>query len=206
MQWLSQYGYLIAVFVVVLIAFVFVFMKAVEAYSKHNKTYKNQENELKRLTTLKNKYKDASNEDLATFDENEILEGTALVYQVALQKCDDMEKAFLCLNKKMQYIYTLDVFVQDASVGEFFSQNSDILTSIICDALNAIGMTDFSNDVFQIAKMYDNSNEDVSFSKTAIEDFDKKMQQGDFLTKIKLDGAKYIKENFDELKNLPFTI
>lgn len=206
MQWLSQYGYLIAVFVVVLIAFVFVFMKAVEAYSKHNKTYKNQENELKRLTALKNKYKDASKEDLASFDENEILEGTALVYQVALQKCDDMEKAFLSLNKKMQYVYTLDVFVQDASVGEFFSQNSDILTSIICDALNAIGMTDFSNDVFQIAKMYDNSNEDVSFSKTAIEDFDKKMLQGDFLTKIKLDGAKYIKENFDELKNLPFTI
>lgn len=206
MQWLSQYGYLIAVFVVVLIAFVFVFMKAVEAYSKHNKTYKNQENELKRLTALKNKYKDASKEDLASFDENEILEGTALVYQVALQKCDDMEKAFLSLNKEMQYVYTLDVFVQDASVGEFFSQNSDILTSIICDALNAIGMTDFSNDVFQIAKMYDNSNEDVSFSKTAIEDFDKKMLQGDFLTKIKLDGAKYIKENFDELKNLPFTI
>lgn len=206
MQWLSQYGYLIAVFVVVLIAFVFVFMKAVEAYSKHNKTYKNQENELKRLTALKNKYKNASNEDLATFDENEILEGTALVYQVALQKCDDMEKAFLSLNKKMQYVYTLDVFVQDASVGEFFSQNSDILTSIICDALNAIGMKDFSNDVFQVAKMYDNSNEDVSFSKTAIEDFDKKMQQGDFLTKIKLNGAKYIKENFDELKNLPFTI
>lgn len=206
MQWLSQYGYLIAVFVVVLIAFVFVFMKAVEAYSKHNKTYKNQENELKRLTALKNKYKDASKEDLASFDENEILEGTALVYQVALQKCDDMEKAFLSLNKKMQYVYTLDVFVQDASVGEFFSQNSDILTSIICDALNAIGMTDFSNDVFQIAKMYDNSNEDVSFSKTAIEDFDKKMLQGDFLTKIKFDGAKYIKENFDELKNLPFTI
>lgn len=206
MQWLSQYGYLIAVFVVVLIAFVFVFMKAVEAYSKHNKTYKNQENELKRLTALKNKYKDASNEDLATFDENEILEGTALVYQVALQKCDDMEKAFLSLNKKMQYVYTLDVFVQDASVGEFFSQNSDILTSIICDALNAIGMKDFSNDVFQVAKMYDNSNEDVSFSKVAIEDFDKKMQQGDFLTKIKLNGAKYIKENFDELKNLPFTI
>lgn len=206
MQWLSQYGYLIAVFVVVLIAFVFVFMKAVEAYSKHNKTYRNQENELKRLTALKNKYKDASNEDLAAFDENEILEGTALVYQVALQKCDDMEKAFLSLNKKMQYVYTLDVFVQDASVGEFFSQNSDILTSIICDALNAIGMNDFSNDVFQIAKMYDNSNEDVSFSKTAIEDFDKKMQQGDFLTKIKLNSAKYIKENFDELKNLPFTI
>ncbi len=206
MQWLSQYGYLIAVFVVVLIAFVFVFMKAVEAYSKHNKTYKNQENELKRLTALKNKYKDASNEDLATFDENEILEGVALVYQVALQKCDDMEKAFLSLNKKMQYVYTLDVFVQDASVGEFFSQNSDILTSIICDALNAIGMKDFSNDVFQVAKMYDNSNEDVSFSKVAIEDFDKKMQQGDFLTKIKLNGAKYIKENFDELKNLPFTI
>lgn len=206
MQWLTQYGYLIAVFIIVLIAFILVSIKAAKAYTRHNKTFKSQQNELIRLTKLKNKYKDAAATDLDSFDEEEILEGMALIYQIALQKSEDMEKTFLDMNKEKQYVYTLDVFVQDASAGEFYSQNSDILTSIICDALKAIGMEDFALELFEISKMYDNSNEDVSYSKRAIENFDKKMSENDILTKIKLNGAKYIKENFDKLKNLPFII
>lgn len=206
MQWLSQYGYLIAVFIAVLIAFVLVSIKAAKAYLQHNKTFKRQQDELIRLTQLKNKYKDITTSDLNSFDEKEILEGMALIYQINLQKSEDMEKAFLSLNKERQYVYTLDVFVEDGSVGEFYSQNSDILTSIICDALNAIGMSDFALELFEISKMYDNSNEEVSYSKEKIESFDKKMTQDDILTKIKLQGAKYIKENFDKLKNLPFSI
>lgn len=201
MQWLTQYGYLIVVFVLALLAFVLIFMKAVKAYTSHNKTLRSQENELKRLTALKNKYKNADAQQLADFDENEILEGTALIYQIALQKSEDMEKTFLNMSKEKQYVYTLDVFVQDASAGEFYSQNSEILTDIILDALKAIGMEDFALALGEIAKMYDNSNEDISFCKQEIENFDKKMTEGDILTKIKLAGAKYIKENFEKLKN-----
>lgn len=201
MQWLSQYGYLIAVFVVVLIAFVLVFTKAVQAYSKHNKIFKSQENEIKRLTAIKDKYKNVTLDEISSYDKNEILEGMALIYQIKLQKSEDMEKAFQSLNEEKQFIYTLDVFTQDASAGEFYSQNSEILTSIICPALSAIGMEEFSCELSKFAKMYDNNNEDVSFSKQAIENFDKKMQQEDILAKIKLASAKYIIENFEKLKN-----
>lgn len=201
MQWLSQYGYLIVVFVVVLIAFVLVFLKAVEAYSKHNKTFKAQENEIKRLTAIKEKYKNVTFDEISSYDKSEILEGMALIYQIALQKSDDMESAFQCLNEEKKFVYTLDVFTQDVSAGEFYSQNSEILTSIICDALKAIGMDEFSNELFEFAKMYDKDNEDVSFSKQAIENFDKNMKDNNILAKIKLASAKYILENFEKLKN-----
>ncbi len=201
MQWLSQYGYLIIVFVVLLAAFVFIFMKAVSAYTKHNKNYKAQEAEIKRLTALKDKYKNASLTDIESYDEGEILEGTALIYQIALQKSEDMVAAFKALAKEKQYVYVLDVFTQDGSAGEFFSQNSDILTSIILEALTAIGMTDFTMELEAILKMYDKDNEEISFSEKAIENFDKNMTENGILAKIKLASAKYIKENYDILKN-----
>ena len=201
MQWLSQYGYLIIVFVVLLVAFVFLFIKAAGAYSKHNKSYKAQEAEIKRLTALKEKYRNATLSDLETYDEAEILEGTALLYQIALQKSDDMEEAFRNLSQEKKFVYVLDVFTQDASAGEFFSQNSEILTSIICDALYAIGMNDFSSSLSSVAKMYDKDDEEVSFDEKLVENFDKTIEEGNILTEIKLFSAKYIKENYDILKS-----
>lgn len=201
MEWLSQYGYLIVVFVVLSVAFVFLFIKSVSAYSNHNKRYKAQEAELRRLTALKEKYRNASREELVGFPQEEILEGTALLYQIALQKSEDMEAAFRALSKEKQLIYALDVFTEDASAGEFFSQNSEILTDIIVEALETIGMTDFAEKLSSVAKMYDKDNEEVSFSKKELEDFDKMMSENDILTEIKLSSAKYITENYDILKN-----
>ncbi len=200
MQWLSQYGYLIIVFIVLAAAFVFIFIKAVNAYSKHNKLFKEQEAELKRLTALKEKYKNASLTEIEAFDETEILEGVALIYQIALQKCEDMEAAFKSLSKEKQYVYVLDVFTQDASAGEFYAQNSEILTSLICEALTAIGMTDFAARLAEFSKMYDKDNEEVSFSEREIEVFDKYIIDSDILAKIKLASSKYIKDNYDNLK------
>ena len=201
MEWLSQYGYLIIVFIVLTVAFAFLFIKSVSAYSNHNKSYKAQEAQLKRLTALKEKYRNATAEDLATFDQKEVLEGTALLYQIALQKSDDMEAAFRALSKEKQLVYVLDVFTEDASAREFFSQNSEILTDIIFEALTEIGMADFARELSLIAKMYDKDNEDVSFSEKTLEDFDKMMSESNILTKIKLNSAKYIAENYDILKN-----
>ena len=201
MEWLSQYGYLIIVFVVLTVAFAFLFVKAVSAYSNHNKSYRAQEAELKRLTALKEKYRNASADDLVCFNQEEILEGTALLYQIALQKSDDMEDAFRALSKEKQIVYVLDVFTEDASSGEFYSQNSDILTSLILEALETIGMTDFAKELSVIAKMYDKDDEEVSFSEKTIEDFDKKLSESNILTQIKLNSAKYITENYDILKN-----
>jgi hypothetical protein len=198
-QWFSQHGYLIAVFAVVLVVFIVVLNRAAKAYSKHYNTLNAQKKQLEELTALKNRYKNITLEELDKCNQEEVMEGFALLTQIEMQKTDDMEAYFASLPMERKYIYVLDVFVSDSGAEVFFGQNGEILTDIILDALNAIGMGEFALELSEIAKMYNKDDESVSFSKKAIEDFDKTLNESDILSQIKLNCAKYIRENFNLL-------
>ncbi len=198
-EWFSEYGYLIGVFFVVLVVFVIVLNRAAKAYSSHFNTVNEQKKQLEYLTNLKNKYRNITAEELANCSEEEILEGFALLSQVEMQKSDDMEGYFRTLPKIKQYIYVLDVFVQDESAEIFFSQNGEILTDIILDAVKEIGMNSFADELASIAKMYNKDDESVSFSKKTIENFDKTLNENGILKEIKVNSARYIIENFNLL-------
>lgn len=198
-QWFSQHGYLIAVFAVVLVVFIVVLNRAAKAYSKHYNTLNAQKKQLEELTALKNRYKNITLEELDKCNQEEVMEGFALLTQIEMQKTDDMEAYFASLPIERKYIYVLDVFVSDSGAEVFFGQNGEILTDIILDALNAIGMGEFALELSEIAKMYNKDDESVSFSKKAIEDFDKTLNERDILSQIKLNCAKYIRENFNLL-------
>ena len=195
----SEYGYLIGVFALVLVVFVLVLGRAAKAYTSHFNTVNEQKKQLEYLTALKNKFKDITLQELSQCDEGEILEGFALLTQVEMQKSDDMEAYFVTLPKIRQLIYVLDVFVQDEGAGEFFSQNGEILTDIIIEAVEAIGMNAFAKKLSEIAKMYNKDDESVSFDQKKIDDFDKSLNDDGILTEIKVNSAKYIKENFNLL-------
>lgn len=198
-EWFSEYGYLVAVFFVVLVVFVVVLNKAAKAYSKHFNTLNEQKKQLEYMTNLKNKYRNITAEELSECSEEEILEGFALLSQIEMQKSDDMEAFFRTLPKIKQFIYVLDVFVQDESAEVFFSQNGEILTDIIIDAVKEIGMNDFADELSEIGKMYNKDDESVSFSKQTVENFDKTLNEKCILKDIKLNSARYIKENFNLL-------
>ncbi len=197
--WFSEHGYLIGVFVLVLVVFIMVLNRAAKAYSKHFNTVSEQKKQLEYLTNLKNKYRNITAEELENCSESEILEGFALLTQIEMQKSDDMEALFRALPKIRQYIYVLDVFVQDEGAEIFFSQNGEILTDIIADALKEIGMSDFAGELSAIGKMYDKDDESTSFSKEIVENFDQTLNEKGILNDIKFNSAKYIKENFNLL-------
>ena len=198
-QWFSEHGYLIGVFALVVIVFIVVLNFAAKAYSKHYNTLNEQKKMLEHMTALKNKYKNITAEELSTCSEDEILEGFALVYQSEIQKCEDMEAYFSTLPKEKQFVYVLDVFVGDEGSEVFYSQNGEILTDIILDALKAIGMNDFADKLSEIHKMYDKDDESTSFDREKVENFDKSLNESDVLTQIKVNSAKYIKENLNLL-------
>ena len=138
-EWLQSYGYLLLILVAVIVLFLVVFYFAVRAYSKHMNAYKKEEAELKRLTALKEKYRPFDEETIKNAPTEEILEGVALVYQVYLQKKDNMEEEFLNLKTEQQLIYVLDVFASDGTLKIFFAENGDILRSrIVLIVLNDI--------------------------------------------------------------------
>lgn len=199
-EWLSQYGYLIIVFFAVLAIFIVVLNFAAKAYSKHMKSFKAEEAEIKRLTALKEKYKDFSEDTIKSAPDEEVLEGVALIYQLFLQKKENIEEEFLKLSDEKQSIYVLDVFVSDGGVKEFFSANTDILRKRIVPALQLIGLEEDAKLVNEISRMYDDNDIEASFSEKKIEETDKILLESGFLSRIKLEGAKYIKENISLLK------
>ena len=198
-EWFSEYGYLIAVFFVVLVAFVVVLNKAAKAYSKHFNSVNEQKKQLEYMTNLKNKYRNITAEELEKCSADEILEGFALLTQIDMQKSDDMEDFFRNLPKEKQYIYVLDVFVSDGSVKEFYTQNGEILTDIIIDALKAIGMIDCADKLSSVATMYNKDDESISFDSNTIDKFDAEINTMCILDEIKGKSAIFIKENFNLL-------
>ena len=156
---------------------------------------------MKRLLALKEKYMNFTEETLNAADEAEILEGVALSYQLRLQKQDEPEKAFSLMNEEKQNLYVLDVFCADADAKVFFSENGKLVRERIIPALVMIGMDDFAQALKEIYDMYDEENEEVSFSEKKIEEFNRTALSEDILGKIKLQGAIYIKNNFTKVKN-----
>lgn len=199
-EWFSQYGYLVVVFFVVLAIFIVVLNFAAKAYSKHMKSFRAEEAEIKRLTALKEKYKDFSEETIKSAPDEEVLEGVALIYQLFLQKKENIEEEFLNLSDEKKSIYVLDVFVSDGGVKEFFSANTDILRKRIVPALQLIGLSEDARLVNEISRMYDEKDIEASLSEKRIEEIDKIIRESNLLSRIKLEGAKYIKENIELIK------
>ena len=199
-EWLSDYGYLLGILALAIVVFVVVLYFAEKAYSKHMKTYKEQEAELKRLTALKEKFRDFDENTIKNTHEDEILEGVALIYQLYLQKIDDIEGAFLKLSEAQQHIYVLDIFVSDGGVKTFFSENTDILRSRIVPALELIGLKAESEKMNIVSRMYDINDLEASISEKTIDEIDEFFMKTDLLSKIRHNAAKYIKENVDILK------
>lgn len=200
-EWFKNYWYLVIIFVIVCAVTAVIMYFAARAYSRHRRDYRNREKEIKRLLELKEKYQTLTEEVIMSADENELLEGTALSYQLVLQKIDDIEAAFEEMSDCKKDIYTLDVFVHDASVKTFFSENGDILRKRLVRALERIGMKEFSDEINFIALMFDDKDETVSYSVSEMEKFDEQMLERDILTQIKLKSAEYIKNNCDSFIN-----
>ncbi len=200
-EWINEYGYLLIVLAVVTVVAAVIFYFAARAYSRHQREIKAQKAELDRLIALKEKYKNLTEEAIMSAEISELLEGVALSYQLVLQKQEDIEGEFSKMNEDRKDIYALDVFVQDASSKEFFSQNGDILRKRIVSAFAKIGMTDFASRISDIALMYDKDNETVSYDEKVIDNFDEYIVKNDILTEIKFKAAEYIKNNYCQFVN-----
>ena len=196
-QWFSQY-WMYALGVPLAIAvFAVVLKMAVKSYKSYYKRYRSEEKEITRLLGLKEKYGALTAEAIGSGDENELLEGVALSYQLKLQKSEHMVDDFNQLGDEKKYVYALDVFVSDGDVKTFVSENGKELTEIIVPAFKMIGLSEEAEKINNLRLMYDEKDETVNFDPNVIKNVQQYIVDNGILTKIKLNGAKYIKENAD---------
>ncbi|MCM1364234.1 MAG: hypothetical protein NC122_05140 [Faecalibacterium sp.] len=196
--WMAQYWrYVIGLIGVCIVAF-FIFRAAMRSYKRYYKRYHEQEAGIKHLLELKEKYQNLTTDVIADAPDDELLEGVALSYQLVLQKEEDMTAQFNKLPQEKQFIYVLDVFVQDKSVETFFRENGKELTEIIVPALEMLGMDEAAKKAEKVRLMFDENDDTTSISKNLIEQTEKYFEENEILTKIKLNTAKYIKENAEK--------
>ncbi len=200
-QWLKEYGYLLVILAIVCVVFAVIVYFAAKAYKKRMELYRAEEAEIKRLVALKEKFRPVTKGAIESASSDELLEGIALSYQLSLQKEEKQEELFDTFNEDVKDIYALDVFVQDKTSKEFFSQNGDIIKKRIIPAFEKIGMTDLAEKIKPIYDMYDNSNEEVSYDVKKIEEFDTFIEKADILGQVKKKSAEYIKQNFESFIN-----
>ena len=194
-QWFKEYWYLALIFIGVCIVTAVIFYFAGKSYKSYRLAYRNQEEEIKRLIALKEKFVPLTCEKIASADASAVLEGVALSYQLFLQKKENMEEEFLKLSKEKRYIYILDVFVQEKSVAEFFRENGDILKNELYEALCLIGMNDFADKAERIRKMFDSNDEEISIDEKEVDGLQTFVNSENIMAEIRERAALYIKEN-----------
>lgn len=193
--WVTEYWKYLVFLVIAVIAAVIVFVKSNKAYSAYYARYRTEEEQMKHLVEMKERFSPLTKEIIASASEEELLMGAALAYQVKIQKQDNIDEAFMLLTDEKKYVYTLDVFVSDESVGVFFRENGSQLKNLLVPALEMIGMPDTAKRAEKIRLMFDEKDETVSFSEKRIAEMQEYIDSGDILTKIKLHSAQYIKAN-----------
>ncbi|MDD6022074.1 MAG: hypothetical protein ACI4GA_05655 [Acutalibacteraceae bacterium] len=194
-EWFSQYWYLVIVFFAVLAATIFGTYKASKAYKRHNRLFHEEEEKMKRLVELKQKFEVLTEDTIDSADDGDLLEGVALSYQLKLQKQADMTAEFEKLPIQARYIYTLDIFSSEgAVVSEFYRNNGKELKDLLVPALRAIGESEEARLCVPISSMFDDDSE-VSIDKAKIDETDAAFKNIFDLNKFKLAAAKYIRDN-----------
>ncbi len=193
--WFRDYWPYALLLVAVAVGASFIFRKAAQAYKAHQKTFHAEEAQMRHLAELKKTYYPLTAAAIGAAPETELLEGTALSLQIPLQKSDDPEGAFARLPEAQQLIYVLDVFVSDETATTFFKESSTLLSSRLLPALDLIGLHDADETLSRLVTMFDENDETTSLDWNAVAAADAEFAAQDLLTKIKLLGAKYIREH-----------
>ncbi|MBS7359495.1 MAG: hypothetical protein KIG53_02690 [Oscillospiraceae bacterium] len=188
--------YLWLILLVAIILTVFVSIKASKASKIRRERLKKEAELWQRDYDLRQNFSVLTEKKLSETERAELLHGVAMNIQVFLEKESNMNNSFKALPVEKQYIYALEYFDQDAKTGlkTFFKNNGAPLTTVISNALKAVGANKLFECVERIAPMYDIES-DVSIDYAIVdkvnEEFKEIYNSYDFC----LLCGKYIMEN-----------
>lgn len=193
LEWFGQNWYV----TVALFALLFLALFALNKVSAgHNKLMEGRQSKLKKLHELRNDFENMTEEAFDKAEDEYLLDGVALYYQLKLQKADDMNEAFTYLPEPARYVYALNIFYFEGGVlSGFYRANGEPLSPVLADALRAIGEGELAEIAKKLQPMFDDENEEASidykFIKTLDENASKVYNEKEF----KLKTAAYIRKN-----------
>ncbi len=197
----GEYYYITIIFVIFLIAAVFVWIKAVGASRKKGRERDAILAKLKEEKELCDVFSCLTAEKASAAQAERLIHGVALNIQRCLEKSGDMNAAFTTMPEAKRFVYALDfVFYEDAeSLSGFFRKNGKPLTTEADDAARKIIGGDFFKLFHQGYDMFDDDNEEVSVVPDAVNALDEayekalESERDEWLSAVK----KYIYENVE---------
>ena len=193
LEWLGQ-NWLVTVALFALLLIVLYVLSRVS--SGHNKLMESRQNRLKKLHELRADFENMTEEAFDTAEDEYLLDGVALYYQLKLQRCDDMNEAFSLLPEEAKFVYALNIFYFEGGVlSEFYRANGEPLSPVLAPALRAIGETSLADIAEKIQPMFDDENESVSIDYKFIKTLDENASVVYNKDEFKLKAAAYIRKS-----------
>lgn len=193
LEWISNNWYIAAALFVLLIVAFFALSKV---SAGHNKLIEGREKRLKKLHELRNGFENMTEDAFDSVEDEYLIDGVALHYQLRLQKADDMNEAFLHLPEAAKNVYALNIFYFEGGVlSNFYRDNGEPLSPVLADALGEIGEVELSGIARQLQPMFDDENESVSIDYKFIKTLDEKAAMVYNESEFRLKAAVYIRRN-----------
>ncbi len=198
--YIASKPYVGVILVVLLIAAVIMWIKAVSASQKNRAERESLIAKLEKEKALRNEFKVLDDAKFEMEDNEKLLYGVAANIQMFLEKQDDMNAAFEALPEEKKFIYALNYVFEDAkedSLSKFFTANGQPLTGMAQKAVESIIGGEFGEVFTSAYRMTDDDCDDVSFDAEKISEFNKKYseimtaEKDKIFTKI----GEYIKAN-----------
>lgn len=197
---LSAHWYWAVIIIVLIIAAVIMWIKAIAASQKSREAREAEIARLEKEKALRNEFKTIDEDTFNIGDNEKILYGIAANIQMYLEKQTDMNSAFESLPVEKKYVYSLNYVFEDgkdSQLSQFFRANGQPLTGEAKKAVEAVIGGKFSEIFTSLYSMIDDDCEDASYDSYKIVECDKKYEEimsaekNEIFSKI----ADYIREN-----------
>ncbi len=174
-----EFWYLWAIVVVLIIVLIPVLIRVSKRVKKRNEETEKLRKEFERIKNLKEKYAHVTKETAENADAKELCEGVTAVLQYKLEKSLTPDTDFENEEKWRREVYALFWFDEDVtelSLSDFFRHNGEPLPKEAVNGIESIGYDKIKSVVGQMYAMCDDKNENVSFDKDRIAEFDEKFR------------------------------
>lgn len=175
-EFISTHWYIGALIVVLIIATVIMWIKAVSASQRSREFREAEIARLEKEKALRNEFKIIDASKFETDDSERLLYGIAANIQMYLEKENDMNKAFENLPEEKKTAYALNYVFEDAKdteLSKFFRANGQPLTGEAAKAVNTVVGGKFAEVFMTLYNMLDDDCEDVSYDSEKVKECDK---------------------------------
>ena len=199
---LLTYWYLSLLLVVILIAAVFMWRKALRSSAQNRRERERLLAAMKAENETRQWFLQLHEAGLAEADDRRLFAGAALSLQAALEKQADLTAAFAALTQEQRNIYALHYLLEDAAeaLSHFFRQNGKPLTCTAQIAVREVLGEDAAALFSPMYDAWDDGNEAVSL----LPDLQAQQDEAFALYLSEQDPipciARYIRQNFAALR------